>query len=242
MSLPSPDCPRLSLSVPSAELDNRQESWLEMIAHDLQQPVNAIVLRTDLLLRRALGDKDRADVLRIREATMQMSQQVKDFLDAAQLETRRLVLRRERLELGRLLQATLNRLADRAARVALRAADADELWVHGDPGRIEQVLVNLLSNAAKCGDPDAPIGIALSRSADNAQVVVETRGRGIRVEELAHLFQGIRSPREAKDATIPGSGLGLYIARELVEAHGGRMWAESGSAGGVRFCFTLSLC
>ncbi|WP_437329430.1 sensor histidine kinase [Sorangium sp. So ce381] len=110
------------------------------------------------------------------------------------------------------------------------------LWA--DPGRLEQVLTNLLSNAAKYGAPGTPIRIGVERRSGEVLVAVENEGKGIAPDELPRLFARYYRTSEAKAGGAAGLGLGLYIVRGLVEAHGGRIWAES-EPGKATFRFTL---
>jgi signal transduction histidine kinase len=93
--------------------------------------------------------------------------------------------------------------------------------------RIEQVLANLLSNAAKYGDAHAPIQLRIDRITTEVQIAVTNRGKGIAADELPRLFDRFARSPAAAGSGVPGLGLGLYITKEIVEAHGGRIWAES---------------
>lgn len=223
------------------ELERMREEWAAMIAHDLQQPMNAIGLRVQLMLRRSLNEKDRGDVLQIREAAAQMSRLIRDLLDASKLEARRLQLSRRRVLFAALVKEVIERIPDVASRTLFNQAAGSEPWVLVDSGRIEQVLTNLLSNAVKYGEPDAPIEVTLNLAAEQAEIAVKNRGPGIPAAELPHLFQRFRRTKDAQESKVAGSGLGLYIARELIEAHGGRMWAESIPGGTTSFHFTVPL-
>ena len=108
-----------------------------------------------------------------------------------------------------------------------------------DPDRIHQVLGNLISNAAKYGEPGTEITIACIDRDDAVEIVVTNHGPGIPAEELPRLFSRFGRTRGAQAGRTPGLGLGLYIARGLVEAHGGRMWVESVPGERTSFHFTL---
>ncbi len=112
------------------------------------------------------------------------------------------------------------------------------VWV--DPDRVHQVLDNLISNAVKYGRPDAEIRIEWLNRGDRLEVVVTNHGPGIPAEELPQLFSRFGRTRGARTHRTPGIGLGLYIARGLVEAHGGRIWAESVPGQSTSFHFTVA--
>jgi len=114
-----------------------------------------------------------------------------------------------------------------------------DLHVSVDPDRVHQVLDNLVSNAVKYGRPNAEIRIAWLDRGDCLEVVVTNQGAGIPAEEMPHLFSRFGRTHGARAHRTPGIGLGLYIARGLVEAHGGRIWAESVPGQSTSFHFTL---
>ncbi len=109
-------------------------------------------------------------------------------------------------------------------------------WV--DPDRIEQVLDNLISNAAKYGEPYTAIRVASVAHDDGIEVTVTNQGPGLLPEDLPTLFSRFRRSRRARADRVAGLGLGLYIVKGLVEAQGGRVWAES-APGATSFHFTL---
>jgi signal transduction histidine kinase len=107
----------------------------------------------------------------------------------------------------------------------VRARPGQYAWV--DPDRIQQVLVNLIGNAAKYGDPETTIEVVAETQEDVIEVSVTNRGPGIPAEEIPRLFSRFGRMSGASASATPGTGLGLYIAKGLIEAHGGRIWVES---------------
>jgi signal transduction histidine kinase len=116
---------------------------------------------------------------------------------------------------------------------------ADTDWAAVDPHRFVQVLSNLLSNALKYGYPEAPIVLTLSRRDEMLEVTVTNEGPGIASDEIAGLFSRFGRTRGAQRSNTPGLGLGLYISRGIVDAHGGRLWAESEPGKRTHFHFTV---
>jgi signal transduction histidine kinase len=110
-----------------------------------------------------------------------------------------------------------------------------------DPARIEQVLGNLLSNAAKYSTLDSPIGLTIERRGAAVEVAVSNAGPGIAPDEVPRLFERFYRTRGAQAGERPGVGLGLYITKGLVEAHGGRIWVESAPGETTTFWFTLPI-
>jgi signal transduction histidine kinase len=110
-----------------------------------------------------------------------------------------------------------------------------------DPDRIEQVLHNLLSNAVKYSPPEKPIQVRVQQNGDEAIVSVQDEGSGIAEEDLAHIFDRFYRTRHSRRGKAEGLGLGLYIAREIVEQQGGRIWCESQQGEGSIFFFSLPI-
>lgn len=223
---------------PLKELSRMREEWTSIIAHDLRQPITTILLKASLLATEPQSS-DRAQ--HIRASAMQLNRMIDDLLDVSRLESHRLDLRHVEVDLPALIRATVERTANatRGHRVDVEVQDGVPPLL-ADPGRLEQVLTNLLSNAAKYGAPETPIKIAVERRSGEVLVAVENEGKGIAPDEVPRLFTRYYRTRDAKAGRAAGLGLGLYIVRGLVEAHGGRIWAES-APGKTTFQFTLPL-
>ncbi|WP_437603111.1 PAS domain S-box protein [Sorangium sp. So ce590] len=223
---------------PLKELARMREEWTSVIAHDLRQPITTIVLKAAVLSKQQQCSDKAQHIL---ASAMQLNRMIDDLLDVSRLESHRLDLRRIEVDLPALIRATVERTADatRGHRVDVEVLDGVPPLL-ADPGRLEQVLTNLLSNAAKYGAPETPIRIEVERRSGEVLVAVENEGKGIAPDELPRLFARYYRTREAKAGGAAGLGLGLYIVRGLVEAHGGRIWAES-APGKTTFRFTLPL-
>jgi signal transduction histidine kinase len=111
--------------------------------------------------------------------------------------------------------------------------------LHVDPTRGLQVLGNLLANAARYGEPGTPILVAAARDGEFVRLTVENRGPGIQADEIATVFDRFVRTRAAREGKVEGTGLGLYICKGLVEAHGGKIWVESTPGELTRFHLTL---
>jgi signal transduction histidine kinase len=127
--------------------------------------------------------------------------------------------------------------ADRSPRIQVEIAEALPP-VLADPESLERILTNLLSNALKYGDENGEIAVEIARRDESAVVAVRDSGRGIQPEHLPHLFDRYyRAEHQTRQRE--GLGLGLYITKAMVEAHGGRIWVESEVGRGSTFTFTL---
>jgi NtrC-family two-component system sensor histidine kinase KinB len=167
-----------------------------------------------------------------------MDAMIQELLEASRLESGTVPLRTEPVELVRLVEGVIERVG--AERVRVQAL-AGGTWVSVDAGKVERVLTNLVSNALKYSPPDSPVVVRVGRADDEVLVSVADRGTGIAPEELSRLFQRFARLRAGPPGEAEGIGLGLYIARLIVEAHGGRIWAESDVGEGSRFTFSLPL-
>jgi PAS domain S-box-containing protein len=223
------------------ELERLRQEWSSIVAHDLQQPVHTILLRTDLLLREALTEPQAQSVRQIRKSITNLGRMVTDLMDASLLDAKDLRLALERLDLGDLIHEIIERTPETASRIKLVLPETARLLVRGDAQRLEQVMTNLLSNAVKYGVPESPIDVEVGLSREGAEVSVTNRGSGVPPDELPFLFERYARSHAARMGPTKGLGLGLYIARGIVEAHGGRIWVESVPEHTTTFHFTIPL-
>jgi signal transduction histidine kinase len=163
-------------------------------------------------------------------------------LDASRIDVRRLTLDRQRARLPELVTQVVDHCAEFLRGHDVRIRPPGPLPdVDADPVRFEQILTNLLSNAAKYGDPGGAIELALRPLDGVVEVSVTNQGPGLRADETERLFQRFYRAERARVAEREGLGLGLYIAKGLVEAHGGQIAVESKPEGPTRFSFTLPI-
>jgi PAS domain S-box-containing protein len=190
------------------------------------------------------------------EAGERLAALTDDLLDATRLQANRLELRPEPLDMGALVRRVVKRqhlATDRHTIEMTLPAETDPLLVEADMQRLEQVLTNLLSNAIKYSPDGGSIEVEVSRSvhpkftADTgaearsewARVAVSDHGMGIPADQFDRIFARFGRASNARERAIPGTGLGLYLCRELIERHGGRVWFESREGNGTTFTFEL---
>ena len=212
-------------------LQRLRDEWTSIIAHDLRQPIAAILMASDLLPELhggVVSEKEQVVVTRIHTAAQSLKRMVDDLLDMSLMEANRLELERKWTNPRELVRGTVERLAHLSGieRVQVRADD-DIPSLLVDPIRIEQVLTNLISNAIKYGDEQSDIIVQARHRQNELEIAVTNRGRGIAPDELPRLFNRFARSKETRGSGVPGLGLGLYIAKGVIEAHGGRLWAES---------------
>lgn len=241
---------RAALAVDNARLYDQvnvgiqaRDDMIGIVSHDLRNPVNAVRMLTGVMLDRQ-GDEplppqiaEYASV--IRQATEQMDELIRDLLDVTRIEAGRLAVKRERENTEELLSDALRTLAPVAAQksIALRLKAPDDLPdVFADRERIAQALSNLVGNAVKFSPSHSEINVRVAVLESELVISVSDSGNGMTSEQLAHAFdrfwQSSRTDRQ-------GAGLGLAITKGIVEAHGGRIWAESSPGTGSTFYFTL---
>jgi signal transduction histidine kinase len=183
------------------------------------------------------GVRDRL-LRNIKHSADRMNGLVSDLLDLARLRSHRADLQLRRVDLGDLVEgaaAMMRPLIEQAGQSLTLAIPVPAPSVLGDPRRLERVLTNLLSNATKFAPRDAKIDVVVQRRPDGVLVSVSDTGPGISSEAMPRLFEQFYTSRSSSSIHNIGTGLGLPIAKGIVEAHGGRIWAESEPGHGATF-------
>jgi two-component system phosphate regulon sensor histidine kinase PhoR len=215
------------------------------MAHDLRTPLTSIRGYLELLLDGDLGPlplQQRQALAVIEQHARGLEQLVNDYLDLSRLEAGVLPLRKEPFDLRVAVDEailTVQRSFDAKGLSLGVRLPSDPVVVHGDQQRIVQVLQNLLNNAEKYTPPGGSVTVTLSDGPQWAQVDVEDTGVGIPEEEQAQVFSRFYRGSAAAKSGTPGTGLGLPIAKSLVELHGGRLWLRSTPGQGSVFSFQL---
>ena len=208
-----------------------KDELLAVVGHELRTPLTAIKGYGQLMARQ---------LATVQEQVQRLDSLIGDVLDLARAEGGRLALRREPLALSDLVDFACERFCVAHPTRPLEKKLEARALIEADPGRLNQVMDNLLSNAAKYSPADTVIGVHTLTDGEWVRVAVTDRGVGIRAEHLARLFDRFyRVPVEDGSAP-PGFGLGLSIVRDLVEAHGGRVEVASDGPGtGCTFSVVL---
>jgi DNA-binding response OmpR family regulator/signal transduction histidine kinase len=230
---------------PLEELERLRAELLAMVSHELRSPLTSIKGSAATLLE-ASSDLDPAEIFQfhriINDQADYMRDLIGDLLDVARIETGTLPVVPEAAELADLVDDARNRFLSGGGKNNLQIHLAPDLpQVIVDRRRIGQVLNNLLSNAARHSPEASAIRVTAVPDDFHVAVSVADEGRGVPAERLPHLFQKF-FPIDGDDRGREpgGSGLGLAICKGIVEAHGGRIWAESDGPGlGARFTFTI---
>ena len=220
---------------------------ISAVSHELRTPLGFIKGYATTLLRddTPIEQATRRHFLEIiDEETDKLEHMIDELLDASRLQAGRLPIEREPVALARARRARGRQgaagLEAGGHPVALRLPE-DDVAVLADPLRIEQVLDNLLENAARYSDAASPVEVGLVAEDGHALLSVTDRGDGLPAAELEQIFEPFYRGPNAVSARGRGAGLGLAICRGIVEAHGGRIWGETGRDRATTFLVTLPL-
>jgi len=228
-----------------AELANRtKDDFLAMVGHELRNPLSPILIALELMRLKGLGGLAREHAAIERQAH-HLVRLVDDLLDVARIAQGKIALRLERVELSKLLaQAleTVSGLLEERQQSLEMEVPAQGLPIDADPMRFVQVLVNLLTNAAKYSNPGGHIQVRAASAKGRVGIKVRDTGIGIGADMLPHLFDKFVQAPQSLDRSRGGLGLGLAIARSLVQLHGGEIEAHSAGVGsGSEFTIRLPL-
>lgn len=220
----------------------QQSDWVAEIVHEIRSPLTAILSYAELLLRPNFdADTRRKFILTIQQETERVSTLATRFLDLARLESGRTSLAWEPLHIEEIIQHAVEVVrpnAEQQQRTVAAEIPQGLPEVIGDRTRLHQVLLNLLTNAVKYSDAGDEVTVTAALAPGYLIVSVRDTGPGIPQHQLPHLFQKFRRLPESEQKT-EGTGLGLVVTREIVEAHRGRIWVESESGKGSSFSFSL---
>jgi signal transduction histidine kinase len=214
------------------QANRAKDAFLAIASHELRAPLSVVLAQTEpALLARRSREPDYPDRVFaiIRRQTERMSRLVGDLLDIGRIQAGKLSIEREEFDLGELVTEAAERLRTTSPRHAIRLTLVGSLRLCADPGRVEQVLTNLLSNAVRYSPDGCEIEVGCEREGECIHLQVVDRGIGIPPDKLGAIFDAFE---RAHGETYGGLGLGLNIVQGIVEQHGGRIWAaSSGQAG-----------
>ncbi|MGC2685774.1 MAG: HAMP domain-containing sensor histidine kinase [Candidatus Nitrosopolaris sp.] len=233
--------------------DKMQQEFINVAAHELRTPIQPILTMTGLLHSKKghVSSQQMDDSLEmIHRNAQRLKRLAEDILDVTKIETQSLILNKERLNLNEIVQSTIkdvkNQIQDRVgeAQILYESKVNDTIFIEADRYRVAQLVTNLLSNALKFVKRyDGLVTISIEKKEDViggsrqevALVTIKDNGAGIDADIFPRLFEKFASK------SFKGTGLGLFICRSIVEAHGGRIWAENNTEKGATFHFTLPI-
>lgn len=227
------------------ELDRLRTHFLAIASHDLKAPLAAVQSYLGVILGGFVGDVSERQRVMLERSSMRLTELlnlINDILDATRIETGQIVQEMEMIELGSVIENALENVRSQAEHKGLRLECdlADRLpRIKASARRLGQVLTNLLSNAVQFTPSGGEIKLSVKDLQAEIEVTVQDTGVGITPEDLPRIFEAFY---RSKGVETKGAGLGLAIAQKIVEAHGGRIWAESPdpqTGKGSVFTFTL---
>ena len=225
------------------ELERLRAEWSSLIAHDLRQPIHAISLFAQMARRHARSGPEMVprDIASLLEVVERLKLMTDDLLDFSRIEAKRLTIEWTSVDLVACTRAAMDRVAlvDPELRVELRV-DGEIPPLAGEPQRLAQVMDRLLGIARGHRRPDSSVRVHIERDGEHVAVAVTHEGDGIDPADLPRLFERLERPGTVR-TSASDVGLGMQILRGLVEAHGGRIAAESIPGGETTFRFRLPL-
>jgi two-component system phosphate regulon sensor histidine kinase PhoR len=225
-------------------LESVRRDFISNVSHELRTPLASLKALTETLRDGALEDPQAAPrfLERIETEVDALTQMAQELLDLSRIESGQVALQFDRVVPSRLLETSAERMRAQAERAGLTLTVVETAGlpeVRADRGRLEQVLVNLIHNAVKFTLPGGSVTLSAAADAGAVRFAVHDTGVGIAEEDLERIFERFFKSDRARSGG--GTGLGLSISRHIVEAHGGRIWAESQEGRGSDFFFTIPI-
>jgi len=221
-------------------LAHAREEVLGVVAHDLRNPLSLIITSTSLLLEDSLDQSRRRELLEVAlRGGRQMNRLIGDLLDTVRIHAGKLALELEDVEVSTILHQAEETFRPLAQKRGIRlevVPPADGMAVRADPLRVSQIVGNIVGNAIKFTPETGSVTLSTSPNGKDVAIHVSDSGPGIPPADVEHLFENFWQARRNDHR---GVGLGLAIAKAVVEAHGGKIWCESAVGHGSTFSFTL---
>lgn len=226
------------------QLEIIRRDFVSNVSHELRTPLTSLKLITETLQDNLLEDPAESQKFlnRMGAEIDNLTQMVEELLELSKIESGRVPLEKQWVQPNKIVTSAHERMALQAQRTGLQctielAENLPNIYV--DPSRLERVIVNLLHNAIKFTSPGGMISLSAVKRLNTIVFSVKDSGIGIKPKDLARVFE--RFYKSDRSRTDRGTGLGLSIARHLVEAHGGKIWAESQIGEGSTFSFSIPL-
>ncbi|MCE2462967.1 MAG: HAMP domain-containing protein [Dehalococcoidia bacterium] len=223
-----------------ARTEEIRSSLVADVAHELRTPLSNVKGYLEAI-KDGVVSPDEATLESMHEEVLLLTRLIEDLQELALAESGRMTLHIELCDLAELARKAVVSIQPQAEAkdIKLRMYAASEVLIHADPGRIGQVIRNLLVNASNYTPSGGSIRVVVNRREDEAWVSVEDTGSGIPNEELPHVFERFHRVDRSRSRATGGVGLGLTIAKQLVEAHGGKIMVSSQNGKGSTFTFTI---
>ena len=227
------------------ELDSFKSRFFANITHELKTPLALILSSTELMLREEFGKLDKQQekpVSHIQKQGVKLLKLINDLLDLTKLEESSLTLKVSERDIASWSEGLVNEIKPLAERKGIQVtfdSKLDDPLIYFDVERRERVLVNLLSNATKFTEANGKITVTLSDEGQHLQIDVSDTGKGFSPEQAKHLFERFYQTDMGSNRKYGGTGLGLSLSQELVELHGGSIFAQGAEGKGATFTILL---
>lgn len=229
-----------------AKVNKMKTEFVSIASHQLKTPLSQVSWEVEILLSRhqqGLSENQLEIIKTISSSNSKMIKLVNDLLDVAKIDQGKLAFFREKFDLVKLISDTVNnnsQLAERReVKVEIKKPDASFQIVEGDRRKIGVVIDNLLSNAIRYSKPGNEAELSIKKKGAKAVVCVKDNGLGIPQHQQDQVFQKFFRSANSARYQEEGTGLGLYIAKNIIEQSGGEIWFESEENAGSEFCFSL---
>jgi signal transduction histidine kinase len=225
-----------------ASLDQERRAFLANVSHELRTPISNVFVTVEALRNGAARDPKVSDRFfqNVEDETKRLSRLINDLLDLGRLEAGVTLLEKQNLQLNSLISRAVRAVESRMQNSRISAqVNVGDLQIQGDSERLLQALLNVLDNAIKHSTPNSQIVITGYKQAKQAVVTIRDQGQGIKESDLPHIFEQFYTADRSRQGR--GVGLGLAIAKRIIEAHGGSITATSQFGEGASFTISLPL-
>jgi two-component system phosphate regulon sensor histidine kinase PhoR len=225
------------------EIEELQRDFVSIVSHELRAPLTAIrgFAKTLVVKDEELSPATRREFLStVNEQAERLARLVDDLLQVSRIDAKRVRVEWTEVDLDAVIHDLMGQFHSKwgSRRVIIDTARGLPM-VRADRSKLEEIFINLVDNAIKYSPDWTPVRVAARVVGDEIEVSIHDRGFGIAPDDAAQLFQKFHRISTAATRDIGGTGLGLYIVKGLVEAHGGRVWVESVPGAGSTFVFTM---
>jgi signal transduction histidine kinase len=224
------------------DAEQLKDDFLSLVSHELRTPLTTIHGGAHLLLY----DQEQLDaetqqmlLADLFGESRRLATLIENMVQLGQIRAGRFQLETEPVHVAKLVEGAIRAVQEAAPDRRFAVEVEPDLLAAGDPGRLEQVLRNLLTNAVKYSPPGSLIEVGATAADDEVMIAVRDQGAGIAEEDLGRIFERFERGAQGRSGTASGMGLGLYLAKQIVEAQGGRIWVEQPVDGGTRVRLTM---
>ncbi|SDG58894.1 PAS domain S-box protein [Mucilaginibacter gossypii] len=221
------------------ELSQKKDEFIALASHELRTPLTSMSGFLQLLERKVI-DVHQPFVAKAITQLKKLNALINDLFDISKIQSGKLQFYFEEFDFAELIKENLEAILEAYTSHEIYFEESGEMILEGDKMRLDQVLTNLVTNAIKYSPESDRIEVSAKRSETEIQVSVKDYGMGINEENISHIFSQFYRAKDV-NSSITGLGLGLYITKEIIERHGGRIWVESEARMGSTFFFVLPL-